>query len=383
MKDSYTWMSSVLGITPDLIEKVEDILSSQSEKKGGVDALYEQFLKKEKEVGKIEKLFTRSGALDVALSSRKKDEKFLFEEILSFMSHPKVWGLSWDAFTSLISFSPPPGTMKALGYDRVEDLIEEESLYDIAAGLRFLEEKEWMHNTFFPLYEKLSFSDFELRPLFFHTLSKKFAPHAQSFIEKKYHNVSHLKELGFVFVIPTEKKFEGQMLRTSLLLFHYLHEVSFYSRLFHHYRNDERFGETFGSLLRGDVVEDKEDISDTSWLIIQRYLSKEGGDDWRLRIPHLNPEALHWHKAEKSFFSYVASCGIENSSIWNHASWMGRSNVSYNIMDISMTLVEQKDPMYTYHRDEALWNEWYGWYRGYEKLEDSIVSRMREGVILM
>lgn len=390
MSEAYTWISSLLGLSEKDVNRIDSLFSTHG---GGVEDMYRRFLLKKESIPDIDTLFLGASELEDGLlsyfsSPQLSPEGFspLFHEVQEEVGPPSGWVLSWDVFRKLILSSPPPGTLHAFGYGSAEELVSNESLYDIAAGLRFLESKEWLHNSFFPLYEKLSFSDFEYRSLHFHMLSEKYASFADAFVEKKYHNVSHLKELGLIFVIPTKRVFEGQLLRTLLLLFHYLYEISFYTRLFEYHKEASDFGSVLSSLLRGDVIEEKIAIPENTILIIQRYLSKENIDDWRLVYPHINPEALHWYKAEKSFLSFVKKKSLFLSSLWEDTSWMGyiegEKRYSFNIMDVSMSAVRgYRDNMYTYHQHEALWNEWYGQYHGYEMLEDKIITSMDKGYI--
>ena len=72
-------------------------------------------------------------------------------------------------------------------------------------------------------------------------------------LEKKYHNISHLKEFGIIFVIPLPIDTAGETTRMFTLLLHYLHEVPFYSDLFRKYSTQPDFVSNFKSLLRGDI----------------------------------------------------------------------------------------------------------------------------------
>ncbi len=390
MSDAYQWLCDALSLPKEEVERIDTLFSSKG---GGIEDMYQRLLLKKKSFSDNTHLFSLVSDLNKDLekyfsSPQISPDAFspVFKEVVTELASPHGWVLSWKVFERLLYTCPPVGTLAALGYGSVEELISKESLYDIAAGLRFLEEKTWLHESFFPLYEKLSFSDFEYRALHLHVLSETYAVHADTFIKKKYHNVSHLKELGLIFVIPTTRVFEGQLLRTVLLLFHYIYEVLFYTRLFEHHKEDEDFGGVLSSLLRGDVIEEREKVSDTDILIVQRYLSKEGSNDWRLSFPHVNPEALHWYKAERSFFSFAQKHSFLSASLWDDTSWMGyvegEKRYSFNIMDVSMSVVVHRDTMYTYHQYEALWNEWYGYYHGYDVLEDRIVKSMQQGFIV-
>ena len=89
-----------------------------------------------------------------------------------------------------------------------------------------------------------------------------------------------------------------------VMIMHYLYEIPFYSSIIKGISGyDGRFNSNLISLLRGDVTENRYgDLEKSRWLIVQRYLSKEDVNDWRLFVPHINPEAIHWMKAEENLY---------------------------------------------------------------------------------
>jgi len=98
--------------------------------------------------------------------------------------------------------------------------------------LRFVEDEEWLNTVFFKQYEGLGADDFEERPVIVKPLSSKWIKATAHFVDKKFHNVSHLKELGVIFIIPVSFGVRGEITRLFGLLSHYFHEVYFYSELF-------------------------------------------------------------------------------------------------------------------------------------------------------
>ena len=86
----------------------------------------------------------------------------------------------------------------------------------------------------------------------------------------------------------------------------YFNEIPFYSSLFEKFAKDEKnFAPNLISLLRGDVYDSQEKTdSKLRWLVIQRYLSKDDENDWRLFAPHINPEAMHWERAERMLVNF-------------------------------------------------------------------------------
>lgn len=281
----------------------------------------------------------------------------------------------------LLIAEPPKKIMEALGYSHVADLVEKEDLLEIYSALRFLEDAEWQNKVFFKQYEGLKPEDFEKRPIELRALNQKWAEAATKFVTKKHHNVSHLKELGVIFVIPTFLGISGETLRLVSLLCHYVHEVTFYSGLFEKFAKDYKtFSSNLISVLRGDVVERRLsglvfEARHPRFLVIQRYLSKDDQNDWRLFEPHVNPEALHWQKAEGD----IARMNHDGLKFWEGLGWVGdffktdvgiEALISFDLVDTVMSLVKQKEmARYLYHHQEALWNKIFIEYFGEEKLE--------------
>ena len=127
---------------------------------------------------------------------------------------------------------PPLNILKALKYENVDTLLENENLEEVYSALRFLEDEKWQNEIFFKQYEALTPADFEERDIEMRALNEKWAKVAETFVAKKFHNVSHLKELGVIFVIPIFLGISGETLRLVSLLLHYFHEVAYYADAF-------------------------------------------------------------------------------------------------------------------------------------------------------
>jgi len=304
--------------------------------------------------------------------------------------------LKLEKARELIHLNPPVATMKYLGYAGVDELLMKEDIFEIFAALRFLEDKKWLNDVFFKPYENLSYNDFEEREIKTKVISEKFTKAADSFLKKKYHNLSHLKELGLIFIIPIQIDVPGVTMRDFTLALHYFHEVKFYSDLFAKYaesaKSDKEFAAKFVSGLRGDAIDIRPPESDLGkkWLIIQSYLAKDDEFDWRLFYPHVNPEALHWQKAERDVaeLSRRFDLGFE---FWEGLGTTGdfykdesgvEVLVSFNLIDTAMGLFMEKQLVkYLYHHQEALWNKIFSGYFGEEKMERMIIENFDKGVI--
>ena len=243
----------------------------------------------------------------------------------------------------------------------------------------------FLNNVFFKQYASLTADDFEERPVNIHVLSPKWVRVTEGFVKKKWHNISHLKELGVVFVIPVSLGIPGEILRMIALVLHYTHEIPFYSDMFRTIAKDANtFTYNLTSLLRGDVLDHPMPTSDRSvWLVIQQYLAKTDEFDWRLHVPHINPEAMHWMRAERDLAEHF---GL---SFWGDLDWVGDfykddvgndTLVSFDLVDTVMSLVKEKErTKFLYHHEEALWNRIFVGYFGEEGLEKYCKDYLLQG----
>ncbi len=297
---------------------------------------------------------------------------------------PKGYFLKPDKARELIVNIPPENIMKFLGYTSVKEMVLKEDIFEIFSALRFVEGSEWLNAVFFKQYENLKPEDFEEREIKIIALSEKWDVVSKKFVEKKKHNVSHLKELGVIFLIPALLGVSGEILRMFVMIMHYLYEIPFYSSIIKGISGyDGRFNSNLISLLRGDVTENRYgDLEKSRWLIVQRYLSKEDVNDWRLFVPHINPEAIHWMKAEENLYKVgeLMDGFAEDLKFWNGLNWVGdyfkdesgvEVLVSFNIIDTIMSFVKQKEMVkYSYHQEEAFWNKIFIEYFGRPGLEE-------------
>jgi len=299
----------------------------------------------------------------------------------------KGFFLKKEVAQGFLKAEPPQKVLKALDYQSVAAMLAKEDLFEVYSSLRFLEDSEWLNNRFFKQYQGLKPGDFEEREIEVKVLGSQWVEAAEKFVQKKYHNISHLKELGVIFVIPVSLKVSGEILRTLSLLVHYFYEVYFYSDLAQQFaeKNPKEFAKNFISLLRGDVLRSLPSSSNDrcSFLVIQRYLGKDDENDHRLFLPHLNPEALHWDRAEE------ALAKIEGLDFWKDLDWVGdffkietgsEVLISFNLVDTIMSLVKEKEMIkYLYHHQEALWNKIFISYFGQEKMEEMIKENIIKG----
>lgn len=295
----------------------------------------------------------------------------------------------------LLNKYKPDNLLRHFGYSSVEELVAKEGFSSVVSALRFAQSEEWMHKFFDEAYSDLKADDFEERDVELIVLDKKWLDVAEKFLKKKYHNVSHLKEFGIIFITPILIDSPGETSRMFTLLLHYLHEVPFYSNLFRRFIGDPDFNSKFKSLLRGDVPSGPiMESGKTVWRIVQRYLAKDNENDTRLFQPHVNPEAEHWFRAEGDFSRLARMMkrddGELSLSCWTGLDFVGdffkdrngeEHLVSFNFIDLTMSLVQKGHIKYLYHHQEALWNKIFSEYMGRETMNRLVDENIVRGFI--
>jgi hypothetical protein len=413
--DGYSKLAKVLRADKDFLFKLGRRLSAITGKKGVLDKIAGE---NEKIVN--DRMFSLgapkdAGAkevYDALISKIEADDHFFFEALgrpscsrpegcqkileaaKSVADHRLGFFLKEEKAREMLLNEPPRKIMEYLGYSSAEELLAKEDFWEIFCALRLLEDSEWLNGVFLKQYEKLSPEDFEEREVKTLSLSERWVAVGEKFIEKKWHNISHLKELGVIFIVPIPLDISGELLRSLGLTFHYFHEIYFYSEIFRKISmKRESFARNLAALLRGDCFDRRleESKKKSLWLVIPRYLAKDDENDWRLFVPHLNPEALHWRRAEEDLarFGETYDGSSEEISFWLGLDWVGDffkdeigndTLVSFNLVDAVMSLVKDKEMIkYLYHHQEAMWNKIFEEYFGNEELERRIQDFLLKG----
>ncbi len=327
------------------------------------------------------------------LSKMADDPGKLASVALQVFTPPKGFFIKKEKVAELLAKQPPQSLLGHFHYTSVQELLDQEGFASVVAALRFTQTTEWMHKFFDTAYNGLTAEDFEERDVEIKILDTKWLDIAQKFIGKKFHNVSHLKEFGVIFISPEPIDVPGETLRTFLLLLHYLHEVPFYSGLFRKFIKDGDFIAKLQSLLRGDVPEGPGPADAVSWRIVQRYLAKDDPMDPRLSEHHVDPEAEHWYQVAHNFPKVAELMG--DTELFNLAYWTELDHVgdffknaegkdvllSFDIVDLVMSLVKHGEVKYLYHQQEALWNRIFSEYVGRDTMNALIADNIITGWI--
>jgi len=297
------------------------------------------------------------------------------------------WVLKKSVAKAMLKKTPPTAIMKHLGYRSVDSMLKQENLGEIYGALRFAETPEWL-NKFNEQYKTLKPQDFETRQIEIVEMSiERWGDIAAPFIHKKRHNITHLKELGVILMLPVtaEAKLRGIAIFTLPLLFHYLNEIRLYSAFFKLQQVKPHFGKVIVETLIADPGKSAVMAgSNIHWRVIQRYFGKlEHENHPEIFEPHVQPEDLHWRRAEDLLYELDPELGF-----WRDMDYVGlmdkdKRPVTLNMLDVAASYVNQSPyaERAIYHFREALWNEIFIRYMGQKNLEQQVLAQLDNDMI--
>lgn len=297
-----------------------------------------------------------------------------------------VFVIKREKAKDLLRNMPPEKLMERLGYTDIEAMFEGEDFDELYTALRFSEGDEWL-TAYNELFTSVKASDYEERDLRIIQMDHdKYVDLAEHFVEKKLHNVTHTKEMGTIVVVPMHaRKMRGLVLKTLPLLLHYMNEVKLYSTFFKIKSTKPHFGKTVVETLIADPgTKSQVAGKHIHWRVIQRYLArhKEDSVDKIAFEPHVQPEDLHWRRAEELLYEIDPEL-----EFWRDRDFVGLMYdgfpVAFNLFDVSFAY-SNKEPYegrYAYHFRESLWNEIFIRYMGFKNLAEQILAQLDNDMI--
>ncbi len=297
----------------------------------------------------------------------------------------ECWVLKKSVAKNMLKKMPPKNTMAHLKYKSVDSMLKRENISEIYGALRFAEGPEWL-NTFDGLYKSLKPSDFETRKIEILIMDPlRWGTIADSFVHKKRHNITHLKELGVIIMLPTTvSRLRGVTITCMPLLFHYINEIRLYSSFF----KLQQVKPNFGKIIVDTLVADTSNAAvmagqNIHWRVIQRYFGKlESEFHPEIFEPHVQPEDLHWRRAEESLYRIEPKL-----KFWQDMDYVGVHHgdrpVTFNLMDCAIAYCNQTpySERVIYHFREALWNEIFVRYMGEKTLEQQVLKQLDNEMI--
>jgi len=298
----------------------------------------------------------------------------------------KVFVLKREKAKDLLRQMPPRQLMKHLGYDDVEKMFEGEDFDEIYTALRFSEGPEWL-TKYNELFMEITPADYEERDLRIIQMNHdKYVDLAAHFVQKKLHNVTHTKEMGTIVVVPMHvRKMRGLALKTLPLLLHYMNEVKLYSTFFKQKSALPHFGKTVVETLIADPGTGSQMAGRrVHWRVIQRYLGKHKEDsiDSVAFEPHVQPEDLHWRRAEDLLYEIDPELKFWKDRDYVALNYDGFP-VAFNLFDVSFAYSNKESyaGRYAYHFRESLWNEIFVRYMGFKNLADQVLAQLDNDMI--
>lgn len=301
-----------------------------------------------------------------------------------FKTPKSCWVLKRSVAKRMLKDMPPKNIMKHLNYRSIDSMLKNENLAEIYGALRFAEDPKWL-NSFNETYKKLKPSDFETREIEIVMMpADRWGDIAAPFIHKKKHNITHLKELGVILMLPITGSMRGITIFALPLLFHYLNEIRLYSAFFKLQQVKPDFGEILVTTLIADppkgAIMAGQDIH---WRVIQRYFGKlESEYHPEIFEPHVQPEDLHWRRAEDMLYELAPEL-----SFWKDLDYVATMHakrpITFNVLDVAASYVNKlpyKDRA-IYHFRESLWTEIFVRYMGQKTLEQQVLRQLNNSMI--
>ncbi|MBU1177003.1 hypothetical protein KKH96_00920 [Patescibacteria group bacterium] len=414
-------LAELLRTSEDVILKLEKRMNKISRKSDVISKIVQNndFLARKKLIelgfGKKEEPFD-ANAEDVysALIKRAKKEdatlfKYFYKPDFSntagcrslintaneLAGNPVGFYLKEEAAKKLLKLNPPQKIMQSLGYgDNIDKMLKKENLFEIFAALRFIEDGKWLNDVFFKPYKDLKKEDFEEREIKVMAMSEKWKGIGKEFLGKKLHHMSHLKELGLVFIIPVERQVKGEILYLFFMTLHYIYETDWHSKLFKSYSEDKDFMNKVTNALKVEVTSDPLPSGEkASWRMVPKYLAKHDINDPRLAEPHINPESWHYTKAAEIIRKFAKRFEIPGLNFWNGLDVVvdsfpinnskEKALISFDLFDNGISLLQKKEfkSRYFYHQQESLWNKIFIEYMGENELDKIMIENLNKGYI--
>ncbi len=295
----------------------------------------------------------------------------------------------------LFKLNPPKQIMTTLGYGNdINKMLEKEDCFEIFSALRFAEDGEWLNNIFFKPYKDFKKDDFEKREINVMVLPERWTGLGKKFFGNKLHHMSHLKEAGTVFIIPTGEKKSDEILYLFFMILHYIYEVDWHSKLFEVYSRGPNFARSLVNALKVEIGEmplpGKNKIN---WQIIPKYLAKKDPENPLLRNPHINPESLYYDQAAKMIERFAERFKNLELEFWQGLDVIaqhfpsGKSTkdelVSFDLFDNGISFLGKTDfnSRFSYHQPEALWNKVFSAYMGDQTINKLAMDNLDKGYI--
>lgn len=297
----------------------------------------------------------------------------------------KCWVIKHSSAKRIVKANPPKKVMKLLGYKSIDSMLKRERISEICAAIRFIETQAWQEK-FISNYKKLTPSDFEIRDIEVLLLQKeKWGSSADQYIYAKRHNITHLKELGVVMILPLPlQKLQGFVITVLPIAIHYINEIRSYSAFFKLLQVRHDFGDIIVKAITHDphssVFIANQPIH---WRSIQRHFgSHRNHKNFDIFDPHVQLDDLLWKTAEEVIYKIEPAL-----KFWEHLDYIGTLHSEYpvplGLMDNAVSYCNNLEFGHhsVKHFRQSLWNEIYQRYLQTENIEQDVINQLDSQII--
>lgn len=294
------------------------------------------------------------------------------------------FALKSAAAKKLLKKKIPKTAMKKLGYRSFDSMLKHETPAAIYAAALIAEPASW-HKHFREQYAKLQASDFEQRNMNVeYPKSKRWDEFSEQFVSGARHNILSFKELGAIVVLPINAKVDGLAIASLLLTLHYMNDIRTYSS----FAKLQQVKPAFGKIIQQTVTAEPMTSANLAgqavpWKVIQRYYGRMKADFHpEVFEPHVQPEDLQWHDAEKVLAELEPSLAF-----WMNTQYTCMLHddqpVSLNILDVALSYCNHFDfaDRIVHFVREHLWHELMNRYLHQQNLEAAVHQQLSRDLL--
>lgn len=302
----------------------------------------------------------------------------IFDAVPALNVPMKAWVLKPAAAKRLLKQTPPRRVMKQLGYRSVDSMIKRESIHELFAALRFIESKVWL-DRFIAKYKVLRPADFEIRRIELVRMdTDKWGKSAMRYVQTTRQNITYLKELGVVAMLPLPiSRMSGLTIITLPLILHYINEIRVYATFFKSRQTRPDFAQTIIETLVHDPDKHASVVGNAvHWRVIHRHLSSGSATISDVFEPHIDADDLIWRKAEETLYRLEPALHFWYDMDYAGVVFDGRP-VSFNLTDTAISYANNLayGQQSVYHMRQSIWNEIYLRYMKERGVEQQVAKQ--------
>lgn len=253
-----------------------------------------------------------------------------------------AWVFKHSVAKRLLKATPPHKVMKALHYRSLDSMIKREPIDELFVAMRLIESEAWQ-KAFVAKYKNLTPLDFEVRDIEVIIMDEtRWATLVETYVRSRHHNLTHLKELGVVALLPLPiKHLRGITISLFPRVLHYINEIRLYSAFFKLQQVRPQFGAVVAETINDDPGEHVTVAGNPlHWRIVHQHFAKNVTTLPEVFEPHVRMEDLEWRKAEAVLFELEPAL-----QFWHNMDYVGALRdgqpVSFNLMDMAANYVNQ------------------------------------------